>query len=148
MEPVARSREPESDAERRSLVRAAFEARTRELVEQFNAFEPVEGMKINGELTLGENIADLGGVTIAYAALQDALAETGSTPVATLPRSFTASLRACSTVSSPKRPSVIRRTRPFTRFSTMNDLVPDAVIRMPNPLRSASRRKACPPSGG
>jgi putative endopeptidase len=48
--------------------RKAFEERTRVLVEQFNAFEPVEGMHINGELTLGENIGDLSGVAMAYRA--------------------------------------------------------------------------------
>jgi len=48
--------------------RAAFEQRTRALVKQFNAFEPVAGMHINGELTLGENIGDLSGVAMAYRA--------------------------------------------------------------------------------
>jgi len=48
--------------------RSAFEERTRILVEQYNAFEPVEGMHINGELTLGENIGDLSGVAMAYRA--------------------------------------------------------------------------------
>jgi len=48
--------------------RAAFDERTKVLVEQFNAFEPVEGMHINGELTLGENIGDLSGVAMAYRA--------------------------------------------------------------------------------
>jgi endothelin-converting enzyme len=48
--------------------RAAFEQRTGILVEQFNQFEPVEGMTVNGELTLGENIGDLSGVGMAYRA--------------------------------------------------------------------------------
>ncbi len=48
--------------------RAAFEERTRMLVEQFNGFSPVEGMNINGELTLGENIGDLSGIAMAYRA--------------------------------------------------------------------------------
>jgi len=48
--------------------RAAFNERAKVLVEQFNAFEPVEGMHINGELTLGENIGDLSGVAMAYRA--------------------------------------------------------------------------------
>ncbi len=48
--------------------RAAFEARTETLVAQFEKFEPVEGMRINGELTLGENIGDLSGVAMAYRA--------------------------------------------------------------------------------
>ena len=51
----------------------AFKARTAKLVEQFNAYEPLPGKHINGELTLGENIADLGGLAIAYDALQAAL---------------------------------------------------------------------------
>jgi predicted metalloendopeptidase len=48
--------------------RAAFEGLTRVLVDQFAEFEPVEGMHINGELTLGENIGDLSGVAMAYRA--------------------------------------------------------------------------------
>ena len=51
----------------------AFKARTAKLVEQFNAYEPLPGKHVNGELTLGENIADLGGLAIAYDALQVAL---------------------------------------------------------------------------
>lgn len=53
--------------------RAAFDERTKVLVEQFNAFEPVEGMHINGELTLGENIGDLSGVAMAYRAYINSL---------------------------------------------------------------------------
>ena len=44
--------------------RENFEPLTARLVEQTNAFEPIEGMNINGELTLGENIGDLGGLAI------------------------------------------------------------------------------------
>lgn len=52
-----------------------FETRTKKLVDQFNSYEPLPGRKVNGQLTLGENIADLGGVSIAYEALQRALAK-------------------------------------------------------------------------
>jgi endothelin-converting enzyme len=48
--------------------RKAFEQRTKVLVEQYNQYSPIEGMTINGELTLGENIGDLSGVTVAYKA--------------------------------------------------------------------------------
>lgn len=50
-----------------------FQALTKNLVEQFSAFEPVEGYHINGELTLGENLADYGGLTISLHALNLAL---------------------------------------------------------------------------
>ncbi|WP_425531377.1 M13 family metallopeptidase [Pseudoxanthomonas winnipegensis] len=56
--------------------RTKFEERTKKLVDQFNAYSPIEGkpdLHVNGQLTLGENIADLGGVNVAYDALQTAL---------------------------------------------------------------------------
>jgi putative endopeptidase len=56
--------------------RANFDARTKLLVEQVNAYRPIKDrpdLHVNGQLTLGENIADLGGVSIAYDALQVAL---------------------------------------------------------------------------
>lgn len=46
-----------------------FEKVTQALAEQFNQYEPVKGTFINGKFTNGENIADLGGVSIAYDAL-------------------------------------------------------------------------------
>lgn len=48
--------------------RAAFDVLGKKLVTQFNQFEPIEGQNVNGELTLGENIGDLAGVTIGYKA--------------------------------------------------------------------------------
>ena len=50
-----------------------FHARTERLVEQFNRYSPVEGFTINGQLTLGENIGDLGGMTLAWRAYQKSL---------------------------------------------------------------------------
>jgi predicted metalloendopeptidase len=45
-----------------------FEAKTKMLIEQYNAFEPVPGYHVNGALTLGENIGDNSGLAIAYKA--------------------------------------------------------------------------------
>jgi putative endopeptidase len=51
-----------------SADRKEFDQRGDVLVEQFNQFEPFPGFKVNGRLTLGENLADLAGLTIAYEA--------------------------------------------------------------------------------
>ncbi|WP_345549020.1 M13 family metallopeptidase [Microbulbifer aestuariivivens] len=50
-----------------------FEQLTGKLVAQYNGFEPLEGEKVNGELTLGENIGDLSGLGIAYKAYKMSL---------------------------------------------------------------------------
>ncbi|MFH4356036.1 MAG: M13 family metallopeptidase [Neisseriaceae bacterium] len=47
-----------------------FDQLTQKMVEQFNAYEVLPGHFINGKFTLGENIADLGGVNLAFDALQ------------------------------------------------------------------------------
>lgn len=48
--------------------RAAFDKQTAALSGQYDTYSPLEGMHVNGKLTLGENIADLAGLTIANAA--------------------------------------------------------------------------------
>ncbi len=50
--------------------RRSFEALTRRLIDQYKEYEPLPGQKVNGQLTLGENIADLSGLAIAYKAYQ------------------------------------------------------------------------------
>ena len=59
--------------------RKAYEARTDLMVKQFDGYKPLADQAINGKLTLGENIADLGGLKIAYAALAKALGQDPST---------------------------------------------------------------------
>lgn len=55
-----------------------FEQRTKVLVDQFNRFPVTDSVMANGELTLGENIADLGGLSIAFDAWQLASKETAA----------------------------------------------------------------------
>ena len=54
-----------------------FKERAQKVVAQFDAYEPLPGLHVNGELTLGENIADLGGSKIAFFALEKALDRQG-----------------------------------------------------------------------
>jgi len=49
-----------------------FKEQTRCVVDQYAAYEAVPGLKLNGELTLGENIADIGGLKLALAAFREA----------------------------------------------------------------------------
>ncbi len=55
--------------------RKEFDARAKKLIEQYDSFEPADapGQHVNGALTIGENIGDLGGLTIAYKAYHIAL---------------------------------------------------------------------------
>lgn len=50
--------------------KAKFKAKTQVLVNQYNAFMVQDSLRVNGELTLGENIADVGGLAIAYQAFK------------------------------------------------------------------------------
>jgi endothelin-converting enzyme/putative endopeptidase len=52
-----------------------FEARAACVVSEYDNFSPVEGVKLNGKLTLGENAADNGGIHLAYMALMSDLAD-------------------------------------------------------------------------
>jgi len=53
--------------------RRNFEARSAQLAKQYDRYAPLPGLRVNGQLTLGENIADLAGLVIAHKAYQIAL---------------------------------------------------------------------------
>ncbi|HBD18701.1 MAG TPA: peptidase [Arenimonas sp.] len=55
--------------------RAKFEAAAAKLADQYSGYEALPGLFVNGKLGLGENIADLGGTTVAYDALKRAQGE-------------------------------------------------------------------------
>ena len=60
---------------------ALYKAHAQKLVDQFNAYEPITGVHIKGELTLGENLGDLGGLEAAYAAYRRYVARHGEPAV-------------------------------------------------------------------
>ncbi|MBQ9659907.1 MAG: M13 family metallopeptidase [Bacteroidales bacterium] len=61
--------------------RAAFVEKTKTLADQFSEVEILPGVHANGELTLGENIADHGGVSVAWTALHNALGDKVPAPI-------------------------------------------------------------------
>ena len=63
--------------------REAFEDRTKALIDQFAVLSPAgaDGQKVNGELTIGENIGDLGGLGIAYKAWRLAVGDSEPEPI-------------------------------------------------------------------
>jgi endothelin-converting enzyme/putative endopeptidase len=52
----------------------AFDERAACMVEQYSSYQATQDLKVNGKLTLGENVADNGGVRVSYAALLETLA--------------------------------------------------------------------------
>lgn len=58
-----------------------FKARTDKLVKQFDGYVALDNLHVNGALTLGENIADLGGINTAFDALHVALAKKPQGPI-------------------------------------------------------------------
>lgn len=57
--------------------RKAYEDKKQLLIEQFNHYQPLPGMHVNGALTIGENISDLGGVNVAFEGLMRQLTHNG-----------------------------------------------------------------------
>jgi putative endopeptidase len=60
---------------------AKYKVKADRLAAQFDQYEPIPGLRIKGQLTLGENLADLGGLETAYAAYRRYVARHGEPPV-------------------------------------------------------------------
>ena len=60
---------------------AKYKAKADRLAAQFDQYEPIPGVHIKGKLTLGENLADLGGLEAAYAAYRRYVSRHGEPPV-------------------------------------------------------------------
>jgi len=58
-----------------------YTAHADKLVAQYNGYEPIPGVRIKGQLTLGENLGDLGGLEVAYSAYRKYVAQHGEPPV-------------------------------------------------------------------
>jgi putative endopeptidase len=128
--------------------RVEFDRRAQVVVDQYAAYEVQEGLHVNGELTLGENIADIGGLKIAFAALQTALDGSdelvgGLTPAQRFYIAWATGWRQNSTDASerlrinsdPHSPSHLRGAVPLSNLATFQDAfsIPDdaPAIRQP-----------------
>ncbi len=60
--------------------REAFDELAKRMIDQYSAYEPLPGVNVNGALTIGENIADHGGLTLAYYAYQNSRKGKGPAP--------------------------------------------------------------------
>ena len=58
-----------------------YKARARKVQQQFDAYTVIDTVHVNGSLTLGENLADLGGLEVGYAAMEKAYATRPRTPI-------------------------------------------------------------------
>lgn len=111
--------------------RSEFERRAQVMVEQFNAYEIEDGLTVNGELTLGENIADLGGLKVALAALDAELDGVDATVAGLTPhqrffmswarawrRNYTDEYLRLLVNSDPHSPSDLRCSGPLSNLDT------------------------------
>jgi len=97
--------------------RTEFEARAKLISDQFDGYEIEDGVTVNGALTLGENIADLAGLTLAFAALQAIKSESGAEDIGGLTaeqRFFVAYARVWRTNSTPEYLRLIVNSDPHS----------------------------------
>ncbi len=132
--------------------RQKFDARTKMLAEQFDQYTVLDSVHVNGKLTLGENIADLGGIAVAFDALQIALEKHGRPGKID---GFTPEQRffiACASVwrgkirdeallerikTDPHSPAMVRGFAPMTNtppFFAAFDIKPGEPMRRPDSL--------------
>ena len=96
---------------------SAYKIQADRVVEQFNGYTVNDSLHVNGKLTLGENIADLGGVAIAYAAMQKALAGKPRTKIGGFTpeqRFFLAYARVWRTMDRPEALRTLVLTNPHS----------------------------------
>jgi putative endopeptidase len=107
--------------------RSRYKKKSKLLVKQFNAYEVEPGVHVNGEFTLGENIADLGGLSIAFDAYKLQLARTGRTTI----DGFTPEQRFFLGYAGTER----ERERPeYRKMMIMSDPHPPSVTRVNGPV--------------
>lgn len=111
--------------------RERFDARAKLIVAQANAHEVEPGVHMNGQLTLGENIADLGGLVIAWDAYQNYLKKHGRRDIAGLSPEQRFFLAFAQMEREIRRPE-------SAKLAALTDPHAEASFRINNPLRNFS----------
>ncbi len=93
---------------------AEFEQRAQCLVDQYDAYEPVPGVHVNGALTLGENIADLGGMRLAFAAFEALPEHRGAGPYSAEQAFFLAQAQVHCSSDSPELQTQLLHSDPHS----------------------------------
>jgi putative endopeptidase len=110
---------------------ARFKNKSKQIVKEFNGYEVAPGLKVNGQLTLGENIADLGGLSIAYDAYQLRLRETGRSNIYGFTPEQRFFLGYAATERENQRPE-------FTKTQVLTDPHSPSIFRVNGPLSNLS----------
>ena len=109
-----------------------FEKRAACIADEYSEFTAIDDVKLNGKLTLGENIADNGGVRIAYAALLDLLGGKQAAPYRRLhARSSASSSATARSGARTQRPEMARLRVQVDVHSTAQARVNGVVSNMP-----------------
>ena len=106
---------------------ARFKAKAKRLVTEFNGYQVASKIHVNGQLTLGENIADLGGLSIAYDAYQLRLKDTGREAIGGYTPEQRFFLGYAATERENQRPE-------FTKTQVMTDPHSPSLFRVNGPL--------------
>jgi putative endopeptidase len=110
-----------------SADKSRFSAKGKMLEKQYNAYNVAPGINVNGKLTLGENIADLGGLWIAYDAYQLKLKRNGRKTIGGLTPEQRFFFAYAQNECSKKRPE-------FAKLLALNDPHSPAQFRVNGPL--------------
>ena len=135
-----------------------FTERTARLGAQYNSYAAIPGLNVNGQLTMGENIGDLGGLEMAYAAYRRHVARHGEPPVidVTGDQRFFLSWRrsgaarredlirqGCSPIRHPTASGSTRRARTSTLVRASTQPATISISRPSIAWRIWVRRRAC-----
>lgn len=115
--------------------RDAFDSLNQRVVEQYNAVEVLPGLHVNGQLTVGENVADLGGMQAAWDALRDHLAEHGHGVEDVLEGPISAVASGTPPVSTP----VAQFATPVAMPQVMDEVPSDSAVQPVAQLNQAER---------